>query len=72
MAIRSKRPRTLYYLECDRCAIQSPAAFDEQGALQLARQAGWRIETRWNGFLHISTHTCPWCLQDERDRENDP
>ena len=65
--IREKRGRTSYYLECDRCNIQSTAALSKEGALRLAREAGWRIEERWNGLIRVSHHLCPWC---RRDAEN--
>ena len=63
--IREKRGRTTYYLECNRCNLQSPAALSQEGALRLAREKGWRLEERWNGLAYVSHHLCPWCQRDE-------
>ena len=63
--IREKRNRTTYYLECDRCNLQSPAALGKEGALHLAGEKDWCVEEWWNGLAHVAHHLCPWCQRDE-------
>jgi len=69
VAMRSKQQRVTYYLECDRCGLQSYPAADKDVTRCFARAEGWLIEERWNGYAYIQTHICPQC-QAEEDEGN--
>jgi predicted RNA-binding Zn-ribbon protein involved in translation (DUF1610 family) len=62
------RERTLYNVQCDECGMTGPDRFSARTAIAAAREAGWRIESRWNGLEHIVRYYCPVCAE-ERDEE---